>query len=466
MNTFMPPSRNNPLLLAAVGGLTLLGILTYFFAFSENPTLMLGFILFLGMGVVMFLRPEYGLPALLIIRPIVDSIGEYRIAVGNASINVAGAMSMIAIIWALWILARRRSKIWDRELFRSMLLFLVIGGASFLYSWDRAATVAELVRFSGFFLLFLVTRELVTDWAAFRRIVIAFIISLIVPTIVGYGQVLTGTGLTFADSTNRAFGTFGHPNVLAFYLVLGISFLILTWPLLSLRLRSRWPVIVVLSGLLLLTFTRGAWLGLLISLGMIGLVRYRRQLLGGLVGLVVLIAILPTINIVTSSVFDLDLRAIPGAREIIARQAEKSSYQWRLDVWEEMGRRVAERPLLGYGLGAFPQVRELQVFDFFQGVGAHNDYLRLLVETGYLGLLAYVAILFSIFVHLGRLYRRFGQHQLALPALGLIGFSLAFIFMSIFDNLLQATAVMWAFMILLGATLNLTQKPPRVRRKI
>lgn len=346
-----------------------------------------------------------------------------------------------------------------------MLLLVGISVVSFLYSWAPGETIGELLRILSFFLLYLAARELIVDWSAFRRIALAFAGSMLIPVIVGFYQVITQTGLTFADSTNRAYGTFGHPNVMAFYLVLGISFLFLNWPLLKTRLHSRWVILGLLSLGLFLTQTRGAWLGLIVSFAVIGIIRYRRVFLGGLFGLAMLVAILPTVNSVTTSVFNLDLQTVPGVKEVIARQADQSSYQWRLDVWTEMSRRFYERPIGGFGLGSFPTVRSLQVFDFFQGVGAHNDYLRILIELGMLGALAYIALIVSIFIYLGRLYRFLGQHSLALPVLSLIGFSAAFVVMSLFDNLLQSTPVMWAYFILLGSVLNLAPRVQAQSRK-
>ncbi len=463
MSDFSGPNITKGTLFA--GGLTLSALLSYFFLFAESPTLLFASIILFALVIVMFLRPTLGVPALIIVRPLVDSIGEYRFSVGSVGINVAGALSVIAIGWGCWRLIRVRAHLWDFELFRSILLFTLISIISFSYSWAPGATLTEILRILSFFVLYLVTRATVTDWPAFRQVAIAFLLSMVMPVLVGYYQVLTHTGLTFAESSNRAYGTFGHPNVLAFYLVLGLSFTMSVWPLLALRIRSRWPIIGLLGIMLILTFTRGAWVGLIVSLGIISYMRFRRYFFAGLMALAVMIAILPTVNIVTTSVMNLDLRTVPGAKEIIARQADQSSYQWRLDVWTEMSQRFYERPIFGFGLGAFPAVRQLQVFDFFQGVGAHNDYLRLLIELGVLGIGAYLAFLISIFVHLGRTVRRLGSHPISLPVLSLIGFSAAFVLMSAFDNLLQSTPVMWAYMILLGAVLNLVPNTKKAARK-
>jgi len=463
---YMPKlSIINRLQTGVVGVILLLALTAYYLVFRESPVLLIGLIILVVLVGIIFARPELGLPALIFVRPLVDSIGEYRVVVGNASINVAGALSLIAISWGLWILIRQRARLWEYELFRSILLFFIISTLSLAYSWTPGATLTELLRILSFFVLFLAARATITGWIAFRRLALAFAGSLVIPAIVGFGQVLSGTGLTFAESINRAYGTFGHPNVLAFYLVLGISFLLFCWPMIQTRLRSRWPVIIILATLLVLTFTRGAWLGMLLALGVMGIIHFRRLLLGGLIALVVIVAILPTVNVVTTDVFGVDLRTVPGAKEIIARQADPSSYQWRLDVWTEMSRRFYERPVFGFGLGAFLVVRQLQVYDFFQGVGAHNDYLRLLIELGLLGVCSYILFLASIFVHLGRKYRQLHNHPLSLPILSLISFSAAFVIMSVFDNLLQSTPVMWAYLILLGAVLNLTPKIKTYRSK-
>ena len=124
------PSPTNKLQTVVLAGIMFLGVTAYYLAFHQNPVLLVGFLLLIILVIVLFTRPELGLPALLIIRPMVDSVGDYRLAVGNASVNIAGALSIIAIGWSLWILIRKHSRLWDRELFRSMLLVFILSAAS------------------------------------------------------------------------------------------------------------------------------------------------------------------------------------------------------------------------------------------------------------------------------------------------------------------------------------------------
>jgi exopolysaccharide production protein ExoQ len=80
----------------------------------------------------------------------------------------------------------------------------------------------------------------------------------------------------------------------------------------------------------------------------------------------------------------------------------KESGIHRLEIWDYMTARVAERPLLGWGLGAAHAVPihpdELRSFHFVtpQGVYPHQQWLELWLELGVLG--AVLALAFTLLV--------------------------------------------------------------------
>jgi O-antigen ligase len=281
--------------------------------------------------------------------------------------------------------------------------------------------------------------------------------SLLIPGIVSVYQLFTRTGLTFGDVANRIYGTFGHPNVLAYYLVvmialLGVAFLAQTKD----RQSRSWLVLGVISFLWLLsTSTRGAWLALCIVALVIGLLWYRKYVVTGLLVLLFLVFFAPTLNTFSISAVRLDWRTVPVVQRLTDFQSEDSSFDWRLSLWKEMKQRVYERPLLGYGLGTFPILRERETKLFFQGTEAHNDYLRLAVETGIVGLVAYLLLSVALITRMILVFRQLQSRMGRYCAIGALGLTLAFFVASLFDNMLQATPVMWVYWVVLGAVLAL-----------
>jgi O-antigen ligase len=121
-------------------------------------------------------------------------------------------------------------------------------------------------------------------------------------------------------------------------------------------------------------------------------------------------------------------------------------------MWSEMNRHISDRPITGYGLGTFPIIREQYVKNFFESTEAHNDYLRLTIELGWTGVILYVALLAALLIRLARYVRlkTGGQRRWYVAGLSLVA---AFAVMSFFDNLLQGTAVQWAFWTMMAGLL-------------
>jgi hypothetical protein len=79
-----------------------------------------------------------------------------------------------------------------------------------------------------------------------------------------------------------------------------------------------------------------------------------------------------------------------------------ATWVWRLGVWEDSLKMVRERPIAGHGLNTYMRLfqdyrRKTSTGAIFSPTYAHNCYLQLMVETGWLGLLAFLWIIMKIF---------------------------------------------------------------------
>ena len=195
----------------------------------------------------------------------------------------------------------------------------------------------------------------------------------------------------------RAQGTFQHPAFLATVLAMAIPLTYGFFVCLGKRLRiEHWGILLVQVVALGLTATRAAWFAC--ALGVLGVliasVRHRPwlwwHLYGSLALLVVaLIAAAPQINEITTFVRDLGTTAS-------ARSTATTGY--RFELVRQSLEAVHVRPLFGYGLGDFGSVGIRGIFGGRTLIltSPDNHLVRVVVETGVIGLSAFLALAAAI----------------------------------------------------------------------
>jgi O-antigen ligase/tetratricopeptide (TPR) repeat protein len=194
-------------------------------------------------------------------------------------------------------------------------------------------------------------------------------------------QLQSTAGLLRFQGTD-VFGTFGNPNSLAAYLVIGVWLLAgLTWDG-SLRRRITGAVLLVpLVWALLLTHSKGGLVACAV-----GAWFFFSQRVSGrwpafkrpLITLTIIGFVLASVVLALACTGELELGA---------------SMQVRLDYWRVAWRMIAQRPLDGVGLGGFAEW-----YPFFKTLTgtetreAHNDYVHLFAELGVLAPVVYLTL--------------------------------------------------------------------------
>lgn len=153
----------------------------------------------------------------------------------------------------------------------------------------------------------------------------------------------------------KAFSTFGNPDLLAGYLVL-VSPMALAEFMSAAETRVkviRFAGFMVIAGALVLTFTRGAWIGAFVGLALL-LVLARRYLAANRVGLGALAGVFAA---VLAGIVALGSRA--GAeldlweRVRSMTQITEGSAGSRLEIWKSGLAMITDRPLFGFGPDTF-----------------------------------------------------------------------------------------------------------------
>ncbi|MBW4442761.1 MAG: IctB family putative bicarbonate transporter [Plectolyngbya sp. WJT66-NPBG17] len=293
------------------------------------------------------------------------------------------------------------------------LLVLLFWGIS-----ATAAALSPLKRFAfvglgklSLYLMFFILMARVLRSPKLRSFCItAFLLVALVVSSYGIRQAIFGADAlaTWVDpesptaQSTRVYSYLGNPNLLAGYLMpaVWLSFsAILVW--------KRWlpkVLAIVMFGIntacLLLTQSRGGWIGLVVSaLVLIVLLRYwwsaylprflrlwaLPMVFGGLAGIVVL-----------GFIFVTPFRYRVGS--IFAGSGD-SSNAFRLNVWRSVIDMIRDRPILGFGPGdlVFKRMYPLYSQARFSALSAYSVLLEIAVESGLIGLTAFLWLLVVTF---------------------------------------------------------------------
>lgn len=295
---------------------------------------------------------------------------------------------------------------------------------------------------------FLLTAWAVRDRRGMRAMVVATLCSAPVPIAIALQQFATGH-FSIRAGFNAISGPFPYANYFAFYLVIVLAIAVVAFiETRSLRTKVLLGVLMGLAGFCLLeTYTRGAWIGFCVVLAVLGALRYRRLFVIGAVGLVVAVFAFPgTVHKVERRFGDLSARSASAAN---------NSWTWRTGEWRRMVHFGLDRPFTGQGFGSYSRltVKEFGTEDphyptltdpahpatSARGFAAHNDYLRLFVETGVPGVLLWLGVLTGLLTTAWRVRK---IEVLAPWACAGVGVAAALIIMSVADNILGYTIVL------------------------
>jgi len=230
-----------------------------------------------------------------------------------------------------------------------------------------------------------------------------------------------------ADGTRwlRAYGTFPHPNLLG-----GWTLALLASLLTLILLPSKWriPALGVFEGglvLLVLTFSRSAWLGLA-ALGAVLLFHWKHLDRKSL------------IILVTTGLLCLALLAIPLRQMFATRltdnqvQTEQVSSFTRFWLVQRTWEIIQKQPVLGVGVGSYSLALSQHVAAFYDIEPVHNISLLAWSELGLGGVIALAGLVMTIAV------RSFKAHR---PLTIIFSAALAGLFaVSFFDHYLWTLA--------------------------
>lgn len=380
-----------------------------------------------GIVAVALLDTWFALVAVLAVRSSLDVFTSVPV-VGDT--NLAAVLGLLLIVVGAGHVLSRRMRVARLPLGVPFLVLIAVLGAGVVTAADRSNVLRDWLRSVSVGVLYLLAAEAGAD--ARRRTVQlgAIVASAVVPVAVGLFQIVTGTGDPGTTGFNRIFGTFVHPSPYGFYLV---TLAPLVWLVVE---RSRSPFVRLLAGLLLAlmvvcilsTYTRAAWLGLIITALVLTAIRNPR------LSVALILAVVAAWFLV------------PGIQERAGDQDTIQGKSGRFILWTEALSTLSPAQLpLGTGLGSA---------EAHLGNNVHNDYLRIWVEGGVLGTLALVVLYAAALRQAVAMRRRAATPLERQMATTLLAMMLARLAMFATDNILGNPVLEWYFWAIAGLAIG------------
>jgi len=443
-------------------GFILLGIMLvgFFISGQINWLQFLLLALILVSAPLFFLRPEIGLIILLISRNVIDIFDKQAVlSLGTINFNLASLMGVAILPWAVYVILNffknnPRDKFLKIPLVKSWLVFITIALASQLINQNLKTGLVVLIKLLDFFALY-ISAFILSSQLSLKKWLKALILSLFIPGLFGVAQFLVGTKFSATEITGRLNGTFNHPNAFAFTLLIALSVIfILLAAKGNLKRKIIWQALAWgYFVLLLFTFTRSAWIGLMVVVFVWLILAKRKLIVSVVISVLILVFVLPVLANSVNQDYGLDANNFSIVKRLQPETDENSSsLLWRERTWQETLPAVWQKPWLGYGLGSFTEVRNKLIrFATDANIEAHNDYLRLAVETGLIGVAAYLLLYFNILEILLKKFKNNKNYRKI--TIGLGSLVLAILVVSFADNVLRNAPVQWMFWILTGVIL-------------
>jgi O-antigen ligase len=387
------------------------------------------------------LRPAWGVYAIIIARPTMDLWADRSLVnAGSVSVNPASALALLFIAVGGAYLLENRHLVREAPSTVPYLGLATMAALSVAVAPSMGGALTETLRLLSVAVLYMAVWTVVRDREGLKRMTMALVASLIVPTTLALWQFAHG-GSTVIGEVGRSAGTFLQPDPFGIFMGFMAAFIV---PLaLCAKLRLRWALVLAapfVAGALIASYTRTGWVGFVFGLFVLAVVRYRWLLVLGPLVLILMAAAVPSTVHRFGDLTSGRTHYGPG-----------NSLRARLDLWRQNLPRVEHDPVLGNGFKAIVEdtsgTHAVGV-NVQQGAHSHSDFVRAIVELGVPGFIFFCWLLFGMWAACRRSYRRArdaGDQVLAALSLGALVAASAYILMSFDSNLMTQVAVSGTF---------------------
>lgn len=367
----------------------------------------------------------------------------------TGSINVSAAIAVLLIVVAAGLLLRHRRGVVTTTL---AVLWLCVWTAIAVHTNGLSGeTLREGVREVSVVALAVIVYNsytVITMPVATRLVQLAGFI----PAALAVYQVLSHTGLDVAGNV-RSNGTFAHPNSAAMFFA--IAMLASIWLYLDYGRRRTDALLAALFGAALIaTFSIDGLISLVTMLVIFGALRI------GFVGTKLVPWTIAALMALAFFATPLGSKRVAGETTTSLAAAERgettSTLDTRLYRWKTLLPEWERSPIVGRGIGT-TTTTENTTANHLNGLLPHNEYIRYLVETGFLGL---VLLLVGLTLLVRSILRK-RAYRVAVLGANAATLAIAVVsgclINSLADNTLLNSPTCYAAALIVGAVLALPQ---------
>ncbi len=270
----------------------------------------------------------------------------------------------------------------------------------------------------------------------------------------GYGflQYLTGSYETttwtdtqlFSDISGRIYATFQNPNVFGEYLLFLIPLALAMFLIAKETLHKvvYGGCLLAAGACLILTYSRGCWLGLIAGMGLFLLLLYKKTLI-------------PLFFVAPFSIFVIPDNIINRFMSI--GNLKDGSTAFRVYVWRGTVDMLKKLWPTGAGLGNYSFEVSYAPFAYMDIMAPHSHslYFHLLSETGLFGFLVFILLAYFILRQLFLVYKNPKSREMQILAIALVSGFVSFLIQGFFDNTFYNYRMYMLFFALLSLAASL-----------
>ena len=301
---------------------------------------------------------------------------------------------LVTVLFLVGAMTRSRQRLQIERLGPYMTLYMAFICYGLLASFSLSLSMRFFVFHTTCFLIVLLLISSITKYAQLHRMLGIVAVGLGAASAYGCYQSYVGVEVVAtlqdlslnADMPGRVYSFFSNPNNFAEILVMLIPLMLaLFLNVQSGRGRALSLAVLVLSVVAIgATYSRSGWIGLVVAVVLFFAFRNWR-----LVPVLVLIGV-AAVPFLPESIYN---------RILTIGNTADTSTQYRFYIYEASENLLRDYGLRGVGLGNDVMHRIFELYppmiDGTYPIHTHNNYLQMWLETGFFGLIAYLALIFG-----------------------------------------------------------------------
>lgn len=341
--------------------------------------------------------------------------------------------------WGCWLVnayRRRNFSLRVTKLDRFVWAFAFLAGISVIQSSNHTYSILNyLILFLHYLGFYHLVIQHIRSVADLKRLVWTIFGAAVIVVAYGFVQALMATDTQsqawvdpsqFANLKFRVYSTLENPNLLAGFLVMMNAFFLgFAYKIKDRRTRLWLLALFVVFGICLgLTYSRGAWLSLLVVM-LAGSISYGRNSWW-------FVILIPLALFFFSDTF--------ADRIMSVIHPVDTSASLRMALWESTMAMIRDYPLTGIGWGAY--LWTYPAYDFFiqnpdvKIYHAHNMYLHLMAEIGIPAFILFMTIIAKTVYMAVRVAKRSKDRWLSGLAMGIIAAIISLLVNGVTDHIL------------------------------